>query len=74
MVRHNVIDLGLNRLTYSKNSDLISDVKSLMFGCQLDEGLLTAIRANQSIDAFDFDLVKILDGLGDLLLVGTGVG
>ena len=41
-----------------------------MLGGESDEGLLGAVRSDQGVDGHDVDVVQLLDGLLDLVLVG----
>merc|ERR1712038_1483721 len=55
------------------DADLRSGLQSVVVGSQLDVSLLVAGGPDQGVDLGDVDLVKLLDGLLDLILVALGV-
>lgn len=54
----------------SNVADSVGHVQSVVVSSQLDVSLLGAVGSHKSVDLLDINLVQLLDGLLDVLLVG----
>lgn len=68
---------GFTRITINNNSlddsDFVGDIKGVVIRGESDVRLLGSQGSNQGVDLLDGDLVQLLDGLLDLVLVGTQI-
>lgn len=54
-------------------TDSAGNIKSITVGSQSNESLLLELGGNEGVDLEGLDIVKFLDGLLDLVLVGSSV-
>lgn len=55
------------------DTDLVGDVNGLVIRAKTDESLLLTVRADKGVDLDSLDVVHLLDGILDLVLVGVDV-
>lgn len=51
-------------------TDLVGNVKGIVVGGESDESLLLTVGSDEGVDRGNLDLVELLDGISDLVLVG----
>jgi nitrate reductase NapAB chaperone NapD len=54
-------------------TNLVGDVKSIDISSQTNESLLVTIRSDEGVDLSSFNIIKTLDGILDLVLVGLDI-
>jgi len=55
------------------DANAVRHIEGTVVGSQLNEGLLLAVGADQSVDLGDLNVVQLLDGAADLGLGGAGL-